>query len=206
MIVTIGLIAVTALLSIQTMNDHGAKQRYMFNAYAIHYHREWWRFFTYGVLHADWQHLIFNMISLAFFGFSAEIWFAAYFHPYGRLLYLAMYVLALAASSAYDYYKHKNDSYYYALGASGAVSAVMLSSILINPGAGIRTMYAPMGMPAWAFGIVYLVVSSVMARRSKDNIGHDAHFWGGVFGLLFTAAVCPSLVFEFIDKAKAFSF
>ncbi|TND08438.1 MAG: rhomboid family protein [Bacteroidetes bacterium] len=204
-IVTICLIVFTSLLSIQTMKNQSIKYKYMFNAYAIHKRREWWRFFTHGVLHADYQHLIFNMISLAFFGISAELYFTGMFPLYGKLLFLLLYVLGLAASSLYSYSKHKDNMYYNALGASGAVSAVMFSSILMNPTSQIATMYMPVGMPAWVFGIVYLIISSVMARRGQDNIGHDAHFWGGVFGLIFTGIIEPSLVTDFMDKVTSFS-
>jgi len=203
MIVTIGLVAVTALLSIQTMNDYSAKRRFMFNAYAIRHRKEWWRFFTHGVLHAGWEHLIFNMISLVFFGMAVENWFAMEFHPWGRLLFLLMYLLALVASSLFDFEKHKHNMHYNALGASGAVSAVIFSSILIYPMGKITFFIIP-NIPAWIFGIIYLAVSSILAKRGQDNIGHSAHFWGGVFGLVFTAACEPSLVPALFDAISGF--
>lgn len=198
-IITLSLIVFTSLLSLQTMKNDSVKYRYMFNAYAIRHRGEWWRFFTHGVLHADFQHLLFNMISLAFFGFTAERAFSIYYPVAGKFLYLLMYIMGLASSSLYSYTKHKNNTMYYALGASGAVASVMFSSILFAPMSPVGLMFVPGRVPAWVFGIIYLVISSIMARRNTDNIGHDAHFWGGVFGLIYTAVLAPAAFYGFLS-------
>lgn len=196
-IITLGLVVMTSLLSYQTMFDESAKRRFMFNAYAIRHRREWWRFFTNGVLHADWMHLGFNMLSLYMFGRIVEPFMVIEFHPYGHFVYLFFYLTAIAASSVWDYFQHKDNSFYNSLGASGAISAIMFSATLIAPTA--KVFY---GIPLWIFGIVYLIYSTVMARSGRDNIGHSAHFWGGIYGLLFTAAVAFHLVTEFTVRIK----
>ena len=126
-----------------------------------------------------------------------------YFDSRGYLFYLLLYVGGIVFSVLFDFGKHKNDMYYNAVGASGAVSAVLFASILIYPTGKLFLFPIPFPLPSVVFGVFYLVYSAVMARRAQDNIGHNAHFWGAVFGLVFTIAVKPALVSSFIDQMKS---
>ena len=90
------------------------------------------------------------------------------------------------------------------MGASGAVSAVVFASILISPLTGIRFIFIPFDIPAFIFGVLYLIYSAYMAKRGTDNIGHDAHFWGAVYGLLFTILLKPSLAASFVHQITAY--
>ena len=105
-------------------------------------------------------------------------------------------------SSYYSFEKHKEDMYYNALGASGAVCAILFAYIIINPMSSIFLMFIPIGIPGFLFGILYLVLSSYLAKRGQDNIGHDAHFWGGVYGVVFTIAIHFQFLGLFVDQVK----
>jgi membrane associated rhomboid family serine protease len=203
--ITLIILAITAGISFYAMNNDHIKNRYMFNAYAIAHHREWWRFFSHGVLHADFMHLLFNMISLYFFGTAVEKAFQSelFFGPQlGSLYYILLYVGALPVSCLFTFFREKNNRYYNALGASGAVSAAIYAAILLSPLSRISFFFFP--MPAWLFGLLYLVVSWYMARRNIGNIGHDAHFWGAVYGFLLPVALMPELLRMFIFQLEMF--
>ena len=202
MMVTWILIGVNALVSLMYMQNQQFKARFMFNAYAIKYRNEWWRWFTGAFLHADMMHLFFNMMTLYFFGPYIE---NAFNHPVlfgplkGSLMYFLMYISAIPVSSTFSYFKHKNNPYYNALGASGAVSAIVYSFILLNPMENIY-MFAAIPIPCWMYGILYLVISWALARRNIGNIGHDAHFFGSVYGLIFPLVFFPFLAENFVSQ------
>ncbi len=166
----------------------------------ISHQREWIRFVTHGFLHVDTIHLIINMYVLYSFGSIVEDAFTVLFNNNGRIIYLAFYLLAIPASSLFSYLKHKNNDDYNAVGASGAVSAIVFSSIIFIPKGGIGLLFLPIPIPSYIFGLLYLVYSAIMAKRANDNIGHDAHFWGAVFGILFTFAVKPQLFEYFLNE------
>ncbi|HEU4718366.1 MAG TPA: rhomboid family intramembrane serine protease [Bacteroidia bacterium] len=202
-LLTYALIAGTCLISLMNMNNREFKMRFMFSAYAIDKNREWWRFFTGGFLHADFGHLLFNMFSFYFFGTLVEQTFKMEFGMgIGTLMYLALYVTSLPASNIYTYFRQRDNPNYFALGASGAVSAVIYASILVYPLQHIFIYF--ISVPAWIFGIVYLGISWVMARNKSDNIGHDAHFFGAVYGFLFPAIFNPSLLSRFVEQIEMF--
>ena len=172
----------------------------MFNAYQINHRKEWYRFFSSGLIHADWMHLAFNMLSLYMLGIAAERDYTIIFEEKGILFFILLYVGALAMSSIYSYEKHKNDIYYNALGASGAVSAVVFAFIIMEPTTRLSLMFLPIPIPAYLFGLLFLGIEYYLGKRGSDNIGHDAHFWGAVFGAAFTIILKPSLVSEFFQR------
>ncbi len=188
---------ITGLTSYRAFEDRKLKAQFIFLPAKIKETGEWYRFFSSGLIHADWMHLLFNMYVLYSFGQSVEQYFGYYFGEiFGRILYLVMYVLAIGASSIPDYKKHQNYYGYAALGASGAVSAVVFASIFFSPWqGGIGLLFIPGSIPPMLFGALYLWYSSYMAKRQMDNIGHNAHFWGAVFGFAFTLLI--SLIFQF---------
>ena len=200
--ITYIIIAITAFISITSMGNHALKSRMMFNPYLISTRREWWRFFTNGLIHADWMHLIFNMLSLYMIGIYVEAIYSSdeIFGEKGKLFYILLYVGGLAMSSLYSFEKHKKDVWYNALGASGAVSAVVFAFIILEPTARLGLMFIPIPIPAYLFGLLYLGVEYYMGKRGQSNIGHDAHFWGAVYGVVFTLILKPSLFQDFIAK------
>ena len=196
-IITIVIIAITGLTSYQAFEDRKLKAKFIFLPAKIKETGEWYRFFSSGLIHADWMHLLFNMYVLYSFGQSVEQYFGYYFGDiFGRILYLLMYVVAIGASSISDYKEHQDYYGYAALGASGAVSAVVFASIFFDPWQGeIGILFLPGSIPPMLFGALYLWYSSYMAKRQLDNIGHNAHFWGAVFGFVFTFLI--SVLFQF---------
>ena len=174
--------------------------RLKFNAYLIHSKKEWFRFLSYGLVHADYLHLFINVFVLYSFGEIVEIFFAHYFGSRAVVFYLLLYIGGLAFSTLYDFGTHKNDPWYNAVGASGAVSAVVFSSILLYPSGKIFLFFVPIGIPAPIFGLLYLGYSFYMARRAKDNIGHNAHFFGALFGIAFTILLNTDILKLFISE------
>lgn len=197
---TFALIALIAIVSIKSFNDQELFNKLKFNPYIILNKKEYYRFFSHGLVHADLAHLLINMFVLYSFGSIVEIVFKEIFGARGNLLYLLMFVGALAFSSLYDFRKHKNDIYYNAVGASGAVAAVVFSSILLYPQGEIGLFFIPIGIPAPVFGLLYLIYSAYMAKKGKDNIGHNAHFYGALFGVVFTIAIKPRIFTFFIEQ------
>ncbi len=198
MSLSIIIIAVTVLVSFLAFNNTELFDKLKFNPYLIKEHKQWWRFLSHALIHADFMHLIINMYVLYSFSSIVEEVFFNSMSYRGLLLFFLLYAGGVLFSTLYDYGKHKSDAYYNAVGASGAVSAVVFSSILIFPGGSIFLFPIPFPIPSWAFGILYLVYSAWMGRRGGDNIGHNAHLWGAVFGLIFTIIAIPGVIGNFI--------
>lgn len=174
----------------------------IFNPYVINIRKQWYRFITHGFIHADYTHLAVNMWVLYIFGRNVEYAYNINYYPMGTVAFVLMYLSAIAIASISTFYKFKNDPGYNSLGASGATSAVIYASIMFNPLGGIGLIFIPIYIPAVLFGILYLVYSSYMSRRGGGNINHDAHFYGAVFGFVYTLLLKPSLGSEFINQIK----
>jgi membrane associated rhomboid family serine protease len=199
-LLTFALIALISVTSIMAFNNRELFDKLKFNAYLIINRKEYHRFFSHGLVHADLTHLLINMFVLYSFGSIVEMVFKEIFDASGNLLYLLMFGSALAFSSIYDFIKHKEDIYYNAVGASGAVAAVVFSSILLFPRGEIGLFLIPIGIPAPIFGLLYLIYSAYMSKRGQDNIGHNAHFYGAIYGVFFTIAIKPAIFLYFIDQ------
>ncbi len=200
MIVTYVIIAISVITSLVAFNRPDIFDKLKFNAYAINKHKEWYRFFSYGLIHADYMHLFINMFVFYSFGGIVENIFHIYFDSEATLFYILLYVGGIAFSSLWDFGKYKNNSYYNAVGASGAVSAILFSSIILYPQGKIFLFFIPIGIPAPIFGILYLAYSAYMAKKGTDNVGHSAHFWGAIYGVVFTIALKPELTIMFIHN------
>lgn len=198
--VTAIIVGITVLISFLAFSNQELLGRFIFNPDIIHQHNQWYRFFTHGLIHKDGIHLAMNMFVLWEFGKVIEMSYQLLFEDKGIILYIALYILGLPMASLYSYYRHKNDPYYFALGASGAVSGIVFAFILIAPTEKMMLMFLPIPIPAFILGGLYLIYSQVMSRRNSDNIGHDAHFWGSVWGFAFTALLKPALVMHFFSQ------
>ncbi|PLX02697.1 MAG: rhomboid family intramembrane serine protease, partial [Marinilabiliales bacterium] len=177
--------------------------KFQFNAYQIVHRKQWYRIITHGFLHADWTHLIINMMVLYFFGRNVEYWIDAVPGANKYIYFPLLYFGAIIFSSGYSLYKHKDNHYYNALGASGATSAVLYTSIFFDP-LGKIYFYFAIPIPGIVFGVLYLAYSHYMSRKQVDNIGHDAHFWGAVFGFLFPLFMDVNLFSHFINQLTSF--
>ncbi|MCK9613135.1 MAG: rhomboid family intramembrane serine protease [Bacteroidales bacterium] len=198
------IIAITSVVSIIAMQNHEWFYRLRFNPYLALTSKQWYRFITYGLIHAGWMHLLINMFVLYSFGDVVLQYYVYLFEAKGYYYFALLYVGAIMISVLPSFGKHKNNPYYNAVGASGAVSAVVFASILFAPMGKIYLFFIPFGIPAFIFGVLYLIYSAVMAKRGKDNIGHDAHFWGAVFGIIFTIILKPAIALYFFDQVKTF--
>lgn len=202
--ITLIIVGITVLVSIAAMDNMTLKNKLMFNAYMINHRKEWYRFFSNGLIHADWIHLLFNMYALWMFGKGVETIYKydEVFGGKGSLFFILLYVGGLAMSSLYSYEKNKNNIHYNSLGASGAVSAVIFAFIVLNPTAQLGFMFIPVPIPAYLFGFIILGIEHYLSRRGNTGIAHDAHFWGSVFGIVFTLVLKPSLAIDFIHKIQ----
>lgn len=196
--ITIIIVIITCLTSYIAFTSVDHKNQFIFYPYAIHRDKEYHRFLSAGFIHADWMHLLFNMYVLYMFGGAVEEMYGVVFGKLGNLLYLLLYFGGMIMASLYDFFKYKDNALYRALGASGAVSAVVFSFIVFAPLAPLRFIFFPFfDIPAVVLGIAYLGYSYWAAQRGNDNIGHDAHFYGAIFGFLLTIALKPALAISF---------
>lgn len=163
---------------------------------------EYHRLVSHVLVHADWMHLVFNMLTLYFFGPFVERVFVLMDGKKGLLMFVLLYVAGAIVSSLYSLYKYHKDARYLAVGASGAVSSVLFSFIIIEPTHPLHLFMLPIPIPAFVFGGIYLGVSFYLARKKADNIGHDAHFFGALFGMAFTVFLYPQFVLSFFEKIK----
>lgn len=207
---TIVLILITVVISVAAFGNQNYVPESMqrpewfdklkFNAYQIYNKKQYYRFISSGFVHGSWWHLIFNMMTLYFFGEALEQYFVIIFSPLmGKILYIVLYISAIAVSSLSDLFKYKNYPAYNAVGASGAVSAVLFATILFNPKMGIYMFFIPIPIPGYIFAPLYLFYCYYMAKRGADNIGHSAHFWGAIYGLVFPLALKPDLIQLFLS-------
>ncbi len=172
------ILIVTVLISWYAFDKSDIVDKYLYRPYDIKNNNEYWRFVTSAFLHSDWMHLIFNMISLFFFAPLVE-------SSIGAFGLLTLYITGAVASLVPNYFKNKRYSGYQALGASGAVSAVVFAAIMLAPYNQLMFILLPVPMSAWVFGLLYLGVSWYMYKRDTDNVGHDVHIYGSLYGLLF---------------------
>lgn len=201
--ITLIIIIITCLVSLAAFGNLKIQEDLIFWPAVMQRGRQLYRFFTYGLIHADYVHLAFNMISLWSFGqFVEKSLFAYHFEEKGKMLFILLYVLAIIISTLPDYFKNRNNYAYRALGASGAVSAVIFAGIALEPKLPINLFFIPIPIPGYLFAILFLVLSTFLARRGRDNIGHGAHITGAVFGLVFTI-VAGKLVANY-DVVQAF--
>jgi membrane associated rhomboid family serine protease len=192
--ITLIIVIVTVLVSIGGFSNQRIQNDLIFYPPAVSQQKQWYRFFGHGLIHADFAHLLFNMFALYMFGELSEAYFVEFLGKSGKLIYLGMYITALPVAILSTFFQHRNNKYYYSLGASGAVSAVVFSAMLLQPGMGVGFLFLPFRIPAFIFGPLYLLISAYLAKRGQDNINHSAHIWGAVYGLVFTFVVMQLIV------------
>ncbi|WP_027124861.1 rhomboid family intramembrane serine protease [Gelidibacter mesophilus] len=184
-LVTIIVIAANAIISFKGFNDMGFFERYKFNVGGIR-RGEKIRIFSSGFLHVDTMHLFFNMFTLYFFA-------PVVIYHLGTLHFLIIYIASLILGNLLSLYFHKDEYHYSAVGASGAVTGVLYAAILLQPDMQLGLMFIPLPIPAYVFGILYLLYSIYGMKKQIGNIGHDAHFGGAIAGYVVTLILLPSL-------------
>lgn len=198
--ISLFIIIITAVISFVAFNDQNLFDKLKFNAFDIKHNRQAYRFFTHAFVHADWMHLIVNMYVLWTFSEVVITFFKYYFGSKASYYFILLYIGGIIFSSLFDFFKHKNNVSYNAVGASGAVASVVFASIILHPGASIYFFFIPIGIPASIFGLIYLIYSAYMAKKANDNIGHNAHFWGSIFGIIYTIILNPGFFTRFLNE------
>jgi membrane associated rhomboid family serine protease len=183
--ITLIIIIATCGISLMAFFNEKVFDDLIFYPPAITEKKQYYRFFTCGLIHANYGHLFFNMYSLYMFGEYVESQFENVFGANGKWLYLLMYVSALAVCLLPTYNKNKHNYNYRSLGASGAVSAVVFAFMFLEPLRKIGIIFIPVMIPGFMFGFIYLVVSSILDKRGGGNINHSAHIWGALYGIGF---------------------
>ncbi len=194
--ITYILIGLTALVSWFCFSNRELFVKLALIPYCIVKNNEWYRVITHAFVHADMMHLLVNMFTFWSFGTYIERYFQAL--GYGNGAFIGLYFGGMIVASVYDVVKRRNDPSYISIGASGAVSAILFSYILFKP-LGMIYFFAVLPVPAILFGVLYLVYCQYMAKRGGDNINHNAHFYGAVYGFVYPLLLDPSLLHTFID-------
>ena len=202
---TLIILILTAIISILAFYSENLMSRLIFNHYQVIHRKEWWRILSHGFLHADWTHLIVNMIVLYSFGKNDEAWINQMkiegYIKSPLLTYSLLYFGGIIISAIPTLIKQRNNYMYNSVGASGAVSAIVFTSIFFSPLDKIY-FFGVIPIPGIIFAVIYLVYSSYMSRRGRDNINHDAHFAGAIFGFIFPIFIDFDMLSHFINALK----
>lgn len=207
--ITTIIVVITSITSFMAFSNQNIIDKLIFYPPAITYDKQWYRFFSNGLIHADMTHLLFNMLSFYSFGRFVESAFNDIFGTKGKVLYILMYVSALAICLIPTYIKEKNSSWYRSLGASGAVSAVIFAGLFLTPDQKIGLFIIPPIIPGFLFGPIYLFISAYLSKQGRGNINHSAHFWGSLYGIIFLLVACMALsdfnpVSNFVNSVRAY--
>ena len=198
--ITTIIVIITTLVSIGGFSNQKIIEDLIFYPPAVTRQNQWYRFFTCGLIHADWGHLFFNMLSLYLFGQYVEDAFGDLFGVYGKWVYLALYISALLISLLPTFAKNKNNYQYRSLGASGAVSAVIFAGLMLTPTLGIYIFFIPIPIPGFIFAPLYLIISALLDKKGAGNINHSAHIWGSIYGLAFVIIACQFIEYPVIKN------
>ncbi|OOR92469.1 rhomboid family intramembrane serine protease [Moraxella caviae] len=192
---TTAIIIITVLISLAAWQNPKIMGRLIFDPIRVNRYKQFDRFVTHGFVHADGMHLLFNMFTLYFFGRVIERF---YIERFGSLGFVIFYVLAIIVAMIPTYLKHKHNSRYLSLGASGGVSAVLFAFVLFAPW---QTLYffGVLPIPAIVFAVLYTAYSVYAERRGTGSTNHSAHLFGAAFGVVASIIIEPTLVLHFIN-------
>ncbi len=198
--ITTIILVLTCLVSFLAFNNSRLMETLIFWPPAVNIKHQYYRFVTCGLIHADLLHLLFNMVTLYFFGrglellYRGELGLEGYYYP-------LLYISALIVANIPSYIKHKDDYNYRSLGASGAVCAILFAVILIRPWESLFLFgLRDFKIPAILYSVLFLGYSIYMSKRGGDNVNHDAHLWGSLYGVVFTILVHPGIIPHFINE------
>lgn len=204
------LIGIIGLVSLAAFNNRELMDRFIFIPYRVKHNKESWRIFTHVLIHADWGHLLFNMLSLYFLGNSflyapcnyyvgIDCGLIEHYGPVmGNLHFIVLFVLGGLFATLIPYIRNQDNAGYRSLGASGAVSAVIFAAIIWNPGMKLMFFFIPVAIPAYIFGPLYLLYEYIADKRGGTGIAHDAHIGGALFGILYVLIINIDKGFSFI--------
>lgn len=203
MSLTLIIIAITAGISIYAFQKNDILYKLVLNPYQVQKKHEYYRFITSGFVHADYMHLIFNMLSFLSFGFVLEHVFMVNYGENGSTLFLFVYLSGIVISDIPSYWKNRNNNRYNSLGASGGVSSIIFASIMFYPLNPVTVIFFK--LPGFLFAIVYIFYSAYLSKNGDDNINHDAHLYGGLYGVTVSLALEPQLGVQFFQALGSFN-
>jgi len=187
------IFVITIITSLMAFSNENLLSNLILHPYSVSRGKRVYTVLTSGLIHNDWMHLIFNMFSYFFFAFQVEV-------IIGHWQFGLLYVMGLILSDLPTVYKHKDNYGYYSLGASGAVSAVIFSFILYSPMSMMMIMPLPFHIPAIIYGVLYLVYCNYASKHARDNVNHDAHFFGAITGLFITIVLNYHVINTFLQQ------
>ncbi len=207
--ITIAIIVLTSIVSFTAFSNQKITADLIFHPQSVKNRNQWYRFLSCALIHGDFIHLLFNMITFYSLGTMVENYFNDLFGNKGSVLYLALYIVSQVICLVPTYIKHKDDYAYRSLGASGAVSAVVFAGILLSPQTKLSFFLLPIGIPAFIVGIIFLAVSFYFDRKGGGgNYNHSAHLWGAIAGivlmLVFSYAYGFDAIGNFLYQVRGF--
>jgi membrane associated rhomboid family serine protease len=207
--ITLYITIITVVTSISAMYSEALMDKLIFHPYTVHQHKEWYRFFTSGFIHADFMHLAFNMFSFYMFGDYVEQYFTMIFGASGGTFFIILYISSLLICLIPTYLNHYKQYHYQSLGASGAVSAIVFAGIFLQPTMQIGFFIIPSIIPGFIFGPIYLALTAYLSKKGQSGINHSAHLWGSIYGVVFLIVTAHfighvEVVSLFIDQIRVY--
>lgn len=219
------IFVITIFTSIRAFSDADLRYKFTYNPYRMVRENQYQMVITHGLIHGGWMHLIFNMLAFYFFAFNleggtnpvpTELIEQRILETGGQNLdkilerdfsnrnlghwqFALLYVVSLIVGSVPGLAQHKDDSWYNSVGASGAISGVVLSAIIMSPEIGIGLLFIPGHIPGWIFALLFLAFSFFASFRKIGNIAHDAHLFGAIAGIVMTVLLRPDVATTFIE-------
>src|SRR5258708_27468337 len=179
------IIVANVLFSYRGFKSSAFFEKYKFEVERILLYKEYVRLISSGFLHVNWMHLIFNMLALYFFSGNLEAYL-------GQFAFLLIYFASLLGGNLLSLFIHRHHPDFSAVGASGAVNGVIFGSIALAPTMRIGLLFIPIGIPAWIFGLIYVLISIYGIRSRNNNIGHEAHLGGALIGMIIALILQPA--------------
>ncbi len=196
------LMGLIGVISYKAFNAPLFKEKLMLRPTRVSSDNEYWRLFTSGFIHADWMHLGFNMYVMYGFGENLAFVFPEVYGSAWPLYLIGLFVFGVFFANVTTALKERNNVAYASLGASGGVSSILFAFIVMFPEHKLGLLFIPWAIPGYLFGILYLIYCQYMAKKKRDNVNHNAHFWGAIFGVLFVFVTQPNTIQLYIEKLK----
>ena len=191
--ITYGIIIITAIISVIGFNNTSFLRKSMFSTYEIIKKKEIFRIISSQFIHADWAHLLFNMVSFYFFAINIE-------NKFGPAAVFIIYFVSAIGGDLFVLFLKRRQNYQ-SLGASGAVSGIIFASVFLSPNSKIIIFPLPFPIPPWLYAILFILISIIAIGRKNQNISHESHIGGAFSGLLTTFILYKSLVFKQLSLA-----
>ncbi len=198
MSITFIIIGITILVSYLAFNNDDMMRKLIMNPYLVVSKNQYYRMVTSGFLHASWMHLGFNMFAFFFFGRVVERYFGQLLGGDAWIVFILFYLTAIVFSDLPTIFRNRHNPGYNSLGASGAVSAVVFTSILYAPLNEIYIYFIK--LPGFIFGLLYIGYSYWQSKNEGTGINHDAHLYGALYGIVFGIIIYPESAGGFIEQ------